>query len=124
MDQELERFVQMFNSSDGAAEAGSSEAAAPAFALGYEVTPVNLATGQPLAKPQLLSGPAAMATHALLMKVHSKKLVSKVALHGFSSSTSQLLDRLKHVHCMGSIQSMPMLPSRGHSVCSVAKVVN
>lgn len=91
MDQELQRFVQMFNSSDGGPEAGSNEAAAAAgaaaFALGYEVTPVNLATGQPLAKPQLLSGPAAMAAHALLMKIHSKKLVSMVAMHGPSGST-------------------------------------
>jgi hypothetical protein len=69
MGSEVERLLQLFNDGEGA------EVADEAFALGYEVTPVNLATGQPLAKPQLLSGPAAMAAHALLMKIHSKKLV-------------------------------------------------
>lgn len=77
---ELQRLVQIFSTASGAGsgapiESNADEAAG--FGLGYEVTPINLATMQPLAKPQLLSGPAAMATHALLMKIHSTKLVSE-----------------------------------------------
>lgn len=70
MDGELEQLVRMFS---GAPE---NAAGSEPFALGYSITPINLTTKQPLAKPQLLSGPAAMAAHALLMKIHSKKLVS------------------------------------------------
>lgn len=73
MDGELEQLMRMFSGGGGAPEnAPGSEP----FALGYSITPINLTTKQPLAKPQLLSGPAAMAAHALLMKIHSKKLVS------------------------------------------------
>jgi hypothetical protein len=94
---ELQRLIDMFTtaSNDRAAPggpagglrlapeaAGAAAAAAAAgggdgsFALGYMVTPVNVHTGAQLAKPQTLVGTAAMAAHVLLMKIHSKKLVS------------------------------------------------
>jgi hypothetical protein len=67
---ELQRLLAMFTSSTQAA--GSEQGTV----LGYQVTPVNVATGQALAKPQTLTGTAAMAAHVMLMKIHSKQLVS------------------------------------------------
>lgn len=93
---ELQRLIDMFTTASNAAAAsgGSRDSPAPAagqdahdastaaaaagadgLALGYLVTPVNVLTGQPLAKPQTLTGTAAMAAHVLLMKIHSKALV-------------------------------------------------
>jgi hypothetical protein len=76
MEQELDRIVHMFTEA-GDADPGDGGSL---VCLGYEVAPVNVATGERLAKPQLLAGAAAMATHALLMKIHAKQLVSQ--LHG------------------------------------------
>jgi hypothetical protein len=71
--EDVDRLLQIFSAPANVEDKDANDA----FALGYEVTPVNLAAeGQPLAKAQVLSGPAAMAVHALLMKIHSKKLVS------------------------------------------------
>lgn len=98
MEDELQRLVRMFSNGNAAADVGT-EAGAAAFALGYAVTPMNLATGEPLAKPQLLSGPAAMAAHALLMKVHAKKLVRACTwqqLWGLSHATAGQL----HSRCV------------------------
>lgn len=77
-DEELRHLVQMFSAPSEALAAVTPGDAAAGFALGYEVTPINLATKQPLAKAQVLSGAAAMAAHSLLMKIHSKKLVRLV----------------------------------------------
>lgn len=70
MGSEVQRILQMFNASDADMKATDG------LALGFVVLPVNLATGQHLAKPQLLSRPAAMAAHNLLMKLNLEKQVS------------------------------------------------
>jgi hypothetical protein len=69
MGSDVQRILQMFNANK--TEIFTSEG----FAMGFVVLPVNLATGQHLAKPQLLSGPAAMAAHKLLMNINLKKKV-------------------------------------------------
>jgi hypothetical protein len=71
--EQLQQLVRMFSGGGGAPD---NAAGSEPFALGYSITPINLTTRQPLAKAQILSGEAAMAAHALLMKIHSKKLVS------------------------------------------------
>lgn len=44
-------------------------------AVAFKVTPINPSSGQALALPQLLTGDAAMALHALLIQLHVKKMV-------------------------------------------------
>lgn len=73
-----------------AAQHEAEGAAAPAaggeddvgFALGYQVTPINVHTGKALTAPQTLTGTAAMAAHVMLMKIHSRRLVRASTAHG------------------------------------------
>eukprot|EP00775_Hariotina_reticulata_P006466 gene6466-6694_t len=44
------------------------------MAVAFKVTPINPSSGQALALPQLLTGDAAMALHALLIQLHVKKM--------------------------------------------------
>jgi hypothetical protein len=71
MGAKVRRLSQSFHENDN----DDADAAAETLVLGYEVTPVNLATWQRLAKPLLLSGEAAMAQHDLLMNIQLKRMV-------------------------------------------------
>jgi len=58
--------------------------------VAFKVTPINPSSGQALALPQLLTGDAAMALHALLIQLHVKKMVRCCAMCNSSSCVLQL----------------------------------
>lgn len=66
--EETQRLIRLFS------DPGNGSSTTSGLALGYEITPINLATRQPLAKAQLLTGeqhrgagPKAVAARHLLL---------------------------------------------------------